>query len=173
MITIEKVSLKTRAMLEAFLWEQCEMHYGEKITHERYNVLKKRLHKECENPHNALFIARNEHDRIVGSIALSAYDHRIETLKHYYTHHDNIAEVSRCYVDARYRRQGIGGMLFDHAQRFAKECGYETLYLHTHYFLPGGFYFWKKMGFEISIDEHDSWQTVHMERLVGAVSCCA
>lgn len=84
-----------------------------------------------------------------------------------------MAEISRCYVDAKYHRLGIGTFLFERACAYANICAYEKLYLHTHYFLPGGYYFWKKMGFEITLDEKDSWQTVHMERYVTAQTCCA
>lgn len=172
-ITIERVTPKSKESVEQFLWEQCFLHYGDKIKPERYVELKARLHKECENPSNALFIALTEDKKIVGCIALSKYDHRIQTLHTYYKQDESIAEVSRCYVDENYRRQGIGAQLFEKVNLFAKEIGYEMLYLHTHHFLPGGFHFWKKMGFEIALDENDAWQTVHMDRFVNESICCA
>ena len=75
-------------------------------------------------------------------------------------------EMSRCYVHEAYRRCGIGVRLFELATAFAKEKGYEMLYLHTHYFLPGSFLFWSAMGFTITLDEGGIWQTVHTKHLV-------
>ena len=166
MIRIERVSAWMKEAAEQFLWEQHRGHFGDKLAPERYEVLKERFIKEQENPQNALFVALTETDEVVGCIALSLYDHRIEALHTQYTTDDKIAEVARCYVDERFRRQGIGAMLFERACTFAQTCGYEMLYLHTHYFLPGGFSFWRAMGFEITLDEGGDWQTVHMERLV-------
>lgn len=172
MIQIERVSTWMKETAEQFLWEQHRGHFGDRIAPERYKVLKERFTKECKNSQNALFVALTKTNEVVGCIALSMYDHRIEALHSHYTTDANIAEVARCYVDERYRRQGIGAALFEHASTFAQEIGYEMLYLHTHYFLPGGFSFWRAMGFEITLDEGGVWQTVHMERLVEQEALC-
>lgn len=149
---------------EEFLWKQYKIHYGDKIDPKRYEELKNKLYKECENPQNAIFVALNE-KQIIGCITVSSYDLRIKNLS--YTKEDNIAEVSRCYVEKEYRRKGVGTKLFENATNFAKEQNYKKLYLHTHYFLSGGFDFWKSMLFKIVLDEKDSWQTVHMEKLIN------
>lgn len=172
MIRIERVSAWIKAAAEQFFWEQHQGHFGDRIAPERYLMLKERFTKECNNPCNALFVALTETNEVVGCIGLSNYDHRIEAFHAYYTTDARIAEVGRCYVDERYRRQGIGAMLFEHASTFAQASGYETLYLHTHYFLPGGFFFWRAMGFEITLEEEGIWQTVHMERLVEHEALC-
>lgn len=172
MIRIERVNTSIKAVAEQFLWEQHQGHFGDRIAPERYEVLKKRVQQENDNPKNALFVALSDMNEVVGCIALSQYDNRIKVLHSHYSNHITIAEVARCYVDEKFRRQGIGAQLFEHAVNFAHASGYETLYLHTHYFLPGGFSFWRAMGFEITLDEGDVWQTVHMERLVVQEALC-
>ncbi|MBN1839187.1 MAG: GNAT family N-acetyltransferase [Campylobacterales bacterium] len=165
-ISYERVTQKTFEKANAFIWEQCQFHYGDKIMPERYEVLKKRINVEMSRPECcAIFIALNEKEEVVGVIALSDYDDRIESIKGRYRK-GTTAEMSRCYVHEAYRRCGIGVRLFELATAFAKEKGYEMLYLHTHYFLPDGFLFWSAMGFAITLDEGGVWQTVHMERLV-------
>lgn len=164
-ITFENVTTAHLAQAESFLFEQCQLHYGDKITRARYEALRLRLQSEMNRKDHVLFIALSPEQEVVGCITLSAYDDRIDSIKGRYEG-ERVAEVSRCYVRSDYRRLGIGRQLFDKATAFAKERDYETLYLHTHYFLPGGFSFWQSMGFEITLDEGGSWQTVHMERLV-------
>ena len=74
------------------------------------------------------------------------------------------AEICRCYVDKRYRRQGIGRQLLAFAETFCEQQQYTRLYLHTHHFLPGGYSFWQRNDFQVVMDMHDDWQLVHMER---------
>ena len=168
-IRYERVNQRTFKKTEQFIYEQCQLHYGDKIMPERYEALRARIIAEMSQEKCcALFIALNRDDDVVGVIALSSYDDRINSMKGRYTE-GNVAEVSRCYVHEAYRRCGIGAHLFGLACSFAKIRGYEMLYLHTHYFLPGGFDFWQKMGFEITLEEGGVWQTVHMERLVETV----
>lgn len=66
-------------------------------------------------------------------------------------------------MDERYRRQGIGSQLFALAKVFCQRHQYKTLYLHTHHFLPGGYYFWLRNNFNVIMDMQDEWQLVHME----------
>ncbi|AFL69433.1 GNAT family N-acetyltransferase [Sulfurospirillum barnesii] len=171
-ITYERVTQQSFEKAQKFIWEQCQLHYGDKIMPERYEALQKRIAKEMSRPECcAIFIALNEKDEVVGVIALSDYDDRIEAIKGRYESKE-AAEMSRCYVHEAYRRCGIGVRLFELATSFAKEKGYSMLYLHTHYFLPGGFMFWSAMGFSITLDEGGVWQTVHMERLVEQSALC-
>lgn len=164
-IVYEQVNDTTQLKAELFLQQQCQLHYGDKITPERYEELFFRLKQEMQRTDHRLLLALNEDHEVVGCITLSRYDNRIASLKERYDQ-GKVAEVSRCYVHERYRRRGIGAQLFEQACSFAKAKKYAMLYLHTHYFLPGGFSFWRAMGFEITVDEGGSWQTVHMERLV-------
>lgn len=141
-------------------------HYGKRISKTQYNKLYSKMGMLIkERNKNGFFIAVNEYNTIIGSISVSNYDNRIKILKSKYQYQD-IAEIGRCYVKKEYRRQGIASKLLDLATKFAHEKHYKSMYLHTHYFLPGGFQFWQKMGFCITIDEKDILQTVHMEKQI-------
>ena len=101
---------------------------------------------------------------VVGTIGITPYDGRFEQLQKYYNQTPT-AEIVKCYIDKDYRRLGIGTKLFDEALRFSCDSGYQTLYLHTHPFLPGGIPFWKSKGFEDRLVEDDPiWNTLHMDR---------
>ena len=151
-----------------FILKECKSHYGTRIFAQRYEELEAKLTHEIRDENNAFYACFNQKNEVVGSISICRYDNRIASLQEYYKQ-DNVAEVGRCYVLDSYRRRGIGSSLFDLAKHFASQRGYEVLYLHTHYFLPGGFSFWQNMGFEITFDEGGDWQTVHMERLVREI----
>ncbi|WP_371378552.1 N-acetyltransferase family protein [Sporomusa aerivorans] len=100
---------------------------------------------------------------VAGTAAICTYNDRIALLKGRY----NLpvtAEVGRCYIDQRLRRQGLGAKLLAEMTAFCREQGYAIMYLHTHRFLPGGFNFWKKEGFVITLDEGGSAELVHMEK---------
>jgi GNAT superfamily N-acetyltransferase len=170
-IRILAVDATKRKRAQAFILRECMHHYQDRIAPSRYDVLRLRLEAAFFEKGSAFFIALNESDEVVGSIGVSRYDNRIQSLEGHFDE-ELVAEVGRCYVDEAYRRQGIASRLFDEALAYAKEEGYETLYLHTHYFLPGGFFFWKSQGFEIVHDEGGVWQTVHMEKSVEERACC-
>ena len=167
-IHYKRVDKTLEASMKEHIAKECKCHYGSRIDEERYEFLEQRIALEVQNPKSGFFAALNEKDEIVGSISIFAYDNRIVSLqKHYQT--EDVAEIGRCYIKQEYRREGIGSELFALAKSFASLKGYKTLYLHTHRFLPGGFSFWQKMGFEVFNDEGGNWQTVHMERLVQEV----
>lgn len=101
---------------------------------------------------------------VVGTIGICPYDGRFDQLQLYYKQ-IRTAEIVKCYIDSKYRRLGIGTLLFNKALSFCGEVGYQKLYLHSHPFLPGGIPFWKAKGFEERLAEVDPvWNTVHMDR---------
>jgi GNAT superfamily N-acetyltransferase len=68
-------------------------------------------------------------------------------------------------MDPNYRRLGIGTALTNKAISFSLEASYQTLYLHTHPFLPGAIPFWKAQGFVERLAEADPvWKTLHMDK---------
>ena len=54
--------------------------------------------------------------------------------------------------------------MFSVAEDFAKNSGFENIYLHTHKILPGALEFWTKMGFVVVLDACDELETVHMDK---------
>ena len=116
-----------------------------------------------ERERNQLFGVWNEQQQIIGTLAICQYDDRIEMLHGRYNLPET-AEICRCYVDQRYRRQGIGSQLVSLAEQFCEQQRYKILYLHTHHFLPGGYQFWRRNLFNVFMDVGDEWQIVHMEK---------
>lgn len=102
-----------------------------------------------------------EDDKIVDALAVRRHDGRLRIL-------DGLsdlkatAELARCFVDEKYRRNGIGSLLLKEAERFCKSSGYSLIY--THKYLPGALNFWQSQGFMVRVDEGGSWQTVHLEK---------
>ena len=114
---------------------------------------------------NNLWAAFDQNGKVVGTGAICIYNDRIDCIKGRY-HLPETAEIGRCYVDEMIRRQGIGSEIMAEMVKFCQEKEYKKMYLHTHHFLPGGFNFWQKQGFEILIDDgHDGgYETIHMEK---------
>ncbi|WP_371300315.1 GNAT family N-acetyltransferase [Klebsiella oxytoca] len=112
---------------------------------------------------NLLLCAWNEKQELIATLAVCQYDDRIAELRGRYNLNET-AEICRCYVDKRYRRQGIGSKLIAFAEAFCGQKKYKTLYLHTHHFLPGGYHFWLHNHFSVVLDMQDEWQLIHMER---------
>ncbi|QKF82514.1 GNAT family N-acetyltransferase [Halarcobacter ebronensis] len=141
-------------------------HYDTYFPKSQYEILYKKMDLLLlKRSHNAFFIAQYK-NKTIGAISICEYDNRIKALQKRYLNR-NIAEVGRCYIEESFRKKGIGSKLFELAYDFAKNKEYESLYLHTQYFLPGGYQFWNKMGFYNTLDEKDYLQTVHMERKVN------
>ena len=116
---------------------------------------------------NNLWVVFDQDGKVVGTGAICTYNDRIECMKGRY-HLPEIAEIGRCYVDETIRRQGIGSEIMAAMVKFCQEKEYKKMHLHTHHFLPGGFNFWQKQGFEILIDDgHDGgYETIHMEKIL-------
>ncbi|AKL96563.1 acetyltransferase GNAT family [Clostridium aceticum] len=118
-----------------------------------------------DNKKNTLVGAFNESGELIGTIAVKQFVDRFKVLEGMYKE-EVTAELGRCYIDESLRRKGIGSLLLEELLQFCKESGYEKVYLHTHRHLPGGFDFWTKKGFVITVEEGDQEETVHMEKEV-------
>lgn len=116
-----------------------------------------------DNEKNIMVGAFKEDGELIGTIAVKEFVDRFEALKGRYKE-ELTAEIGRCYIDENLRRMGMGSSLLDEIIKFCQEVGYEKLYLHTHRHLPGGFDFWIKKGFTVTVEEEDKDKTVHMER---------
>lgn len=117
----------------------------------------------------AFFAAFTENQQVIGTIGLYAYDGRFHALKKRYEH-KTAAEIVKCYVDPAYRRLGIGQQLLKAVEQFAQSHFYDTLYLHTHPFLPGAIPFWTSQDFIERLAEQDEpWNTLHMDRKIQPV----
>ena len=107
-------------------------------------------------------IAKNpENDEIIATIAVRGYDKKFKEFEGLYNK-ENTASIWRLYVDEKYRRLGLATKLFKLVESFSYLNSYKEIYLHTHKNLNGGLNFWKKMGFETTVDTNNDLQTVHM-----------
>lgn len=114
---------------------------------------------------NTIVGAFDQEGGLVGTIAVKQFVNRFEALQGMYKE-EITAELGRCYINEDLRRMGIGSLLLDKILQFCKEGGYEKIYLHTHRHLPGGFDFWQKKGFIITVEEDNEEETVHMEKTI-------
>lgn len=165
-ITIRPITAMELTATKNFLLEQCRILYNGQITPNQYKDLENSQEKYLTPEKHTLIGAFLSTGEIVGTIAVSAYNDRIACIKGRYAP-SSAAEVGRCYISPKLRRAGIGSLLFEAALEFSLAANYKFLYLHTHKFLPGGFDFWLKKGFKITVDEADLSQTVHMEFDLG------
>ncbi len=114
---------------------------------------------------NNFFVAYLETGEIIATIGLRAYDKNFSEFRHLYSK-DTTSSIWRLFVDERCRRCGLASKMFSIAENFAKEAGYDDIYLHTHKTLPGALEFWTKMGFVVSLDADDELETVHMDKKI-------
>lgn len=149
--------------VQGFLLDQLQDLFGQSgraaITKDIWGLAEKYLQPESAG----MWVAVQSDGSIVGTIAASRYNDRIVCLKGRYCA-ETTAEVGRCYIRADRRRQGLGERLLTQATAFCRKQGYRYLYLHTHRFLPGGFAFWQKQGFSITVEEGGPAEIVHMEK---------
>lgn len=164
-IIIRSAGKKDIENVQAFLVKQLAEFFGQK----RSAPLGKDVWALEESyiwpKRNQLFGAFSPDGEVVGTLGVIPYNGRFAELAGRYQE-EKTAEIGRCYIDATLRRQGVGGRLFQEAISFCKEQDYEMMYLHTHYFLPGGFSFWKKVGFKSTVEIGGTLEMVHMERAI-------
>lgn len=162
-IIIRPINQADIQAVQTFLFRQLKELFAQEgqtaITGDVWGLKQKYLEPENCN----LWGAFTREGEIAGTGAICTYNDRIEVLKGRY-HLPATAEVGRCYIDKALRRQGLGSELVRIMTGFCREQGYEMMYLHTHRFLPGGFNFWQKQGFKITIDQGGPGEIVHMEK---------
>jgi GNAT superfamily N-acetyltransferase len=119
-------------------------------------------------PENAaLFAAFDVNGTVAGTVAIRPYDDRIAAVEGCYDIRVT-AELSRCYVKSSLRRKGIACQLVAAIREYCRAQGYQTICLHTHKFLPGGYPFWLSQGFLIRQENTDELETVYMDKDIRA-----
>lgn len=112
---------------------------------------------------NLLLCAWSEKQELIATLAVCQYDDRITELRGHYNLPET-AEICRCYVDARYRRQGIGSRLFALAQMFCQQQNIKPYIFILIISCTEGIIFWLRKDFSVVMDMQDEWQLVHMQR---------
>ena len=117
-------------------------------------------------PENNSFFIALDGDKIVATAAIRAYDVDYNLFKGVYSKEDT-ASIWRLMVDEEYRRHGLARQLVNNMEEFAKNAGYDKIYLHTHRYLDAALPFWKSLGYEITIEEDDYDETTHMVKFLN------
>lgn len=108
------------------------------------------------------FIVVKDQGRIIATIAYRAYDGRFDL-----DIAEGAVEAVKLFVLPEYRRQGIATQLCQLLFTHAEQHGIETLYLHTHPFLPAAEQFWRLQGFDVIKREWlKTYNTIHMLRTI-------
>lgn len=155
--------------VQKFLFSQIEREFGYGYVPEWHQDIVD-LEKFYINPEkNNFFVAfDSETNDIVATIGLRAYDKDFKCLGNKYSK-KSTASIWRLFVDRPYRRCGLASKMFNVAENFANECGFDNIYLHTHRTYNGALEFWTKMGFVIYLDAEDELQTVHMDKQIKSI----
>ena len=112
-------------------------------------------------PDKSNFFVAMDDEKIVATAAIRPYDKDYEFFKGIYSKEDT-ASIWRLMVDEEYRRNGLAGELVDAMESFAREAGYDRIYLHSHRYLEAAIPFWKSRGYAVTLEEDDYDETTHM-----------
>ena len=146
--TIKKLSddCDTKIRVRNFLFSQIRSEYGYGYIpswHKDIVDLNK-YYIDCRK-NNLFFVENNDDGRIIASMAIR-----------------HTASIWRSFVEKPYRRCGLATHLFDVVEEFCYENDFNEIYLHTQKNLVAGFNFWKKVGFQVTLDTNNELKTVHM-----------
>ena len=143
-----------------FLYAQIKKEYGiDPIMKFHYDI--ESLDQYYINPYSNSFFIVYYGDKIVATAGIRAYDKDFEFFRGVYSK-DDTASIWRLMVDEKFRRNGLARKLVNVMEEFAREVGYDKIYLHTHRYLDAALPFWKSLGYEITIEENDYDETTHM-----------
>ncbi len=112
-------------------------------------------------PSDSNFYIALDGEKIIATAAIRAYDVDYELFRGIYSKEDT-ASIWRLMVDEDYRRHGIARRLVSTMEEFARDAGFDRIYLHTHRYLESGIPFWTSAGYEITLEEDDYDETTHM-----------
>ena len=106
----------------------------------------------------AYFVATYDDGTVIGGIGIAEF-----------TGFDNCAEIQKLYLSNEAKGKGIGKMLIQVAEDFARSVGYNTLYLETHTNLKTAMRLYENWGFQ-QIDKpstvlHSTMNRFYMKKL--------
>lgn len=143
-----------------FLFEQIDREYHIGPTPKfHYDIFD--LEDYYISPDKSNFFVAMDGENIVATAAIRGYDKDYEFFKGIYSKEDT-ASIWRLMVDKEYRRNGLARLLVGELEKFAREVGYDRIYLHSHRYLEAAIPFWKSCGYVVTIEEDDYDETSHM-----------
>ena len=164
-VTIKELSrdLTEISNVREFLFKMIKREFGYDYVPEWHQDIVN-LDEYYINPEkNNFYVAYSETGEIIATIGIRAYDKDFPMFRHLYSK-ETTSSIWRLFVDERCRRCGLASKMFSIAENFANGLGFKTIYLHTQKNLPGAIKFWLKMGFVVSLDSNDEFETVHMDK---------
>lgn len=166
-VTIKKLSKNSKEIngVQEFLFMMIKKEMGYGYVPKWHQDIMNMEEYYISSERNNFFVAYLETGEIIATIGLRAYDKDFPKFRHLYSK-DTTSSIWRLFVDEKYRRCGLASKMFSIAENFAKEEGYDEIYLHTHKTLPGAVEFWTKMGFIVALDSNDELETVHMDKKI-------
>lgn len=166
-VTIKKLINDSKMIndVQKFLFGQIKREFGYGYVPEWHQDIVNMESYYINPERNNFFVAYNENCEIIATIGIRAYDKDFPEFRNIYSK-NTTSSIWRLFVDRKYRRCGLASKMFSVAETFAKESGYESIYLHTHKTLPGAIEYWTKMGFVVILDSNDELETVHMDKKI-------
>lgn len=82
------------------------------------------------------FVAINDQQEVVGGAGIETYDAQ-----------NKVAELQKLYVAEKAQGHHLSYQLLDKAMQFAKEAGYQQVYLETHHKLESALHIYRAYGF--------------------------
>lgn len=143
-ITIRPIQAKDYARIATILRNALLEHQAAKPGTAYYDASTDALTAFFERPNAAYFVAEIE-NHVVGGVGI----YPTEGLP------EGVCELVKMYIDPAFRGRGIGQQLIAHASEFAKESGYELIYLES---MP-------ELQKAVSIYEHLGFQ--HLDQPLG------
>ena len=166
-VTIKPLSSNPNEIkrVQDFLFKMIKLEFGYDYVPEWHQDVVNLVDFYINPRRNNFFVAYYETGEIIGTIGIRAYDKDFPEFRHLYSK-ETTSSIWRLFVDRRCRRCGLASKMFCIAENFAKEVGYDDIYLHTHKTLDGALKFWTKMGFVVALDSNDELETVHMDKRI-------
>ena len=100
-----------------------------------------------------MWLAINDYDEVIGTIALMKKD-------------ENNAELKSFYVSKEYRGNGISKELFKKVMDYSKELGLKRIFLGTYERMETAIHFYKRRGFSEIEFEHEDEDARFFEKYI-------
>ena len=166
-VTIKELSKNSQEIkkVQEFLFKMIKLEFGYDYVPEWHQDIVNMDEYYVNPKRNNFFVAYTETGEVIATIGIRAYDKDFPEFRHLYSN-ESTSSIWRLFVDRRCRRCGLASKMFDVAENFANQSGFDDIYLHTHKNLDGAIKFWTKMGFVVVWDSNDELETVHMDKKI-------
>ena len=170
-VTIKELSKNSQEIkdVQEFLFKMIKLEFGYDYVPEWHQDIVNMDEYYVNPKRNNFFVAYTETGEVITTIGIRAYDKDFPEFRHLYSN-EATSSIWRLFVDRRCRRCGLASKMFDVAENFANQSGFDDIYLHTHKNLDGAIKFWTKMGFVVALDSNDELETVHMDKKIQGLN---